>query len=80
MKSMPIEKDMELKPCPLCGRKVAVTVYDVKHGLLRTEYSARIECDCGLTFEREWVDLIGYTTVLNNNDIVTAWNNRKGEC
>lgn len=63
----------ELKPCPLCGKPVHITEHRVEISDNITKYSAKIECLCGLTFEREWIEAKG---CIHNEDIITAWNRR----
>lgn len=71
-----IDKIAELKPCPFCGHRVGITEFTAKGGE-PGEYSAKIQCRCGLTFEKEWLVSERYLTP-GNEDIITAWNNRKG--
>ena len=74
-----IDKIAELKPCPLCGGRVDITEFIAK-GSEPAEYSAKIECRCGLTFEREWMPGEGHVELLRNDDIITAWNKRYYDC
>ena len=74
-----IGKMAEIKPCPLCGGRVAITEFIAKGGE-PAEYSAKIQCRCGLTFEREWMPTEGYVELLGNDDIITAWNKRFYDC
>lgn len=67
------EKDA-LKPCPLCGMSVRITEFDVCREGEATNWFAKIECGCGLTFERHWMTSRGYKL---DADIVKLWNERK---
>lgn len=69
-----IATNEELKPCPLCGGYVRMTEFMARPYDMYTEFSAIIECDCGLTFERDWTAGRG---VIFDEDIVTLWNERK---
>lgn len=62
-----------MKPCPLCGRQVRMTESRVISGNKFDEYSAKIECACGLTFEKEWIQGQG---VIFDEDVITLWNKR----
>lgn len=69
-----------LKPCPLCGSDVKITEYVIGtpyNNGKNVDYSATIDCPCGLSFEKEW---IGHKAkdkyVFNDEDIYTAWNKR----
>jgi hypothetical protein len=66
------EKDA-LEPCPLCGRPVRLTEFTVRNTEPYSEYSAKIECSCGLTFEKEWIQGQG---CIFDEDIITLWNKR----
>lgn len=69
----------ELLPCPFCGRPVCITELTVENHPAGNYYEAKIECGCGLTFEREWIDAHGLSeVVIFNEDIATAWNTRPG--
>lgn len=70
-----------LKPCPLCGNKVDITELCMNiatTGRHQGEMNyAKIECSCGLTFEKEWFAADpkdGF--VIKNDNIYTAWNCR----
>ena len=69
----------ELKSCPFCGNAVQITESNIRHYGNRADCEAKIECSCGLTFEKEWIveyKLNGQSVNLYNDDIVTAWNTR----
>ena len=69
----------ELLPCPVCGNSVRITETSVRHYGDRADYEAKIECSCGLTFEKEWiVEFRPNKTgvIIFNPDIETAWNTR----
>ena len=69
----------ELLPCPFCGNVVHITETEVRHYGNRADYWAKIECSCGLTFEKEWIvefKPTGTSVILFNTDIETAWNTR----
>lgn len=68
-----------LKPCPLCGHSARLT--ELKIGSTycgnRQDVSATIECPCGLTFEKEWTEVVGDKGVtIIGESIVPAWNRR----
>lgn len=68
----------ELKPCPLCGGTVKLAEISIEGDDDCTVYSAKIECGCGLSFERKWTEIKakdGYIKL--QEDIFTAWNRRK---
>ena len=71
----------ELKPCPLCGGKVELEGISFAYLGASTEvHYAKIQCQCGLTFEKEWerrTTLDGYVNL--SEDIITAWNRRVDE-
>ncbi len=69
----------ELLPCPFCGNVVHITEISVRYYGNRADYEAKIECSCGLTFEKEWI--VQFTpqktsVLISNVDIETAWNTR----
>lgn len=69
----------ELLPCPICGNIVHITEITVRHYGNRADYEAKIECSCGLTFEKEWIVQFTPTNegvLISNVDIETAWNTR----
>ena len=66
----------KLKPCPFCGSVVNVSEYAVECGDINARFKAKIECGCGLTFEREWVRGAGCLHIPGNWNIVKAWNTR----
>lgn len=70
------EKDVQLKPCPLCGCSVGIAEISSSPCDMYTEWYAKIECSCGLTFEREWMQAQG--GILGEN-IITLWNKRSDE-
>lgn len=71
----------ELKVCPICGEIVHIT--ETKIGTpynngQSIDYYAKIECLCGLTFEREWVyNKASNGTVKLQDDIFDVWNNQR---
>lgn len=73
-------KETELKPCPLCGSAVKIT--EIRLGTPynngnNVDYSATIECVCGLSFEKEWTIITAKDgAVYTSEDICTAWNRR----
>ena len=69
----------ELKSCPFCGYPVHITESKIRYYENRADCEAKIECGCGLTFEKEWIFEYkpnGQSVLLYNDDIVTAWNKR----
>lgn len=75
----------EMKPCPLCGRPVRVAhmiIGTIRHvgGAEFMECSAKIECACGLSFEKDWTEYayngMPFQLYPGNEHIVTAWNRR----
>ena len=67
----------KLKPCPFCGQTVRITEMTVNVQSVFQECKAKIECDCGLTFEREWMSERFPTGIIAlQPDIETAWNTR----
>ena len=66
-----------LKPCPICGHQVEVSEYGAgsPYSGRRQDRSAKIRCECGLSFYREWtVDLSTGKTLFGGLDIFEAWN------
>lgn len=69
----------ELLPCPFCGNAVHITETNVRHYGDRADYEAKIECFCGVTFEKEWIVEFkpnNQSVLISDVDIVTAWNTR----
>lgn len=69
-----------LKPCPFCGSEVQITETTVgtpyNNGKC-VDYSATIECSCGLSFEKEWTICNSHPKIsIRDVDIYTAWNKR----
>lgn len=75
-----IAKLCTLVPCPLCGREVRLTEWRAgtpyNDGRC-VDYSGKIECDCGLTFEHEWTSIKTQEgVVIRDKTIFDAWNER----
>lgn len=70
----------KLKPCPFCGSQVRImetTVGTPYNNGSCVDYSAIIQCGCGLSFEREWTVCKTKDEVrLINEDVCEAWNKR----
>lgn len=63
-----------LKPCPLCGAEARIT--ESRLSMDNVAY-AKIECACGLTFEKEWYNArVKDGFVILNDNICIAWNRR----
>lgn len=68
-----------LKQCPICGHPVEVSEYGAgsPYSGRRQDRSAKIRCECGLSFYHEWtVDLSTGKTLFGGLDIFEAWNRR----
>ncbi len=69
-----------LKPCPICGKSVYLV--EINTELINIDSDSllnhgRIECRCGLTFEKMWYSAISENVnFVNTYDIYEAWNNR----
>ena len=70
----------ELKPCPICGSPVSIKEIHIGrvYNDNRQDFSARLECCCGLTFEHEWITENG-KLAFGTCDFATAWNRRANE-
>ena len=70
----------QLKPCPLCGgmvRLTEITTGTPYNNGQHTDHSATLECDCGLSFTREWTEINATDGIIKvEEDIFTAWNRR----
>lgn len=69
-----------LKPCPICGHSARLIELKIGSTYLanRQDVSATIKCPCGLTFEKEWTEVVGENGALTiiGESIVPAWNRR----
>lgn len=67
----------ELSPCPLCGNAVKLAEINIESDDVCTVYSAKIECGCGLSFEREWTEMKAKNGHIKlQEDIFTVWNEK----
>lgn len=64
----------ELKPCPICGGKVEGRLRGGYDRFGCDEFSAEVECRCGLTFD---VPCVSEETW--ESELASAWNARSGE-
>lgn len=62
--------DVELKPCPFCGRKVKIDEDDFYMFCCDS-------CGAGVTFAKELED--GSATDMNLDESIDAWNRRAGD-
>jgi hypothetical protein len=70
----------KIKPCPLCGCEVVVTEFTIgtpyNNGKC-VDYQAKIECECGLTFEHEWTEIKSADgPIIRSGNIIDVWNRR----
>jgi hypothetical protein len=66
---------IELKPCPLCGCRPVISEIDsYRHGDGGTTYHGKISCTCGLSFEKDWIDILGACPGKYTINIVDEWN------
>lgn len=67
-----------LKPCPICGASVEINEFreGTRYGN-NVDYAAKIECCCGLSFEKEWTEINAADEIIKvEDDIFSAWNKR----
>lgn len=69
----------ELKTCPICGSSVSIKELHIGrvYSDNRQDFSARLKCGCGLTFEHEWITQNG-EPAFGTCDFATVWNRRAG--
>lgn len=69
----------ELKTCPICGSSVSIKELHIGPVRVdgRQDFYAKINCDCGLTFEQHWTTHTDLDScIAQPDDIATAWNRR----
>jgi hypothetical protein len=72
-----MKQSIELKPCPLCGSTPRPIEVSRKYVLNRVFYRGRIYCQCGLSFEKEWVETLDGSVKIpdkNATDVFEEWN------
>ena len=68
---------LELKPCPLCGSTPKPVELYREDGLGYLFYRGKISCRCGLSFEKEWVETLGDSVKIpnqNTTNVFDEWN------
>ena len=70
-------KDERLTPCPICGRDAELAELRVSSTKQITEYTAKIKCQCGISFDYSWTEVnCKDGSFIKDKNIFDAWNER----